>query len=51
MNRSIKLCSWNVRGLNDNIKCGNVLSELLSAAPDIVLLQETKLSSISPLKL
>ena len=51
MNRSIKVCSWNVRGLNDPVKCGNVLSELLSANPDIVLLQETKLHSIPPLKL
>ena len=51
MNRSISFCSWNVRGLNDSIKCGNVLAELLSALPDVVLLQETKLQSISPFKL
>jgi exonuclease III len=51
MNRSIQVCSWNVRGLNDSIKCGNVLSELLSASPDIVLIQETKLNTIPSLKL
>jgi exonuclease III len=46
MNRSISVFSWNVRGLHDPIKCGDVLSELLSSVPDIVLLQETKLSDI-----
>jgi hypothetical protein len=50
MNRSISVFSLNVRGLNDPIKCGDVLSELLSPIPDIVLLQETKLSDIPPLK-
>ena len=48
MNRSISLFTWNVRGLNDSIKCGDILSELLTAAPDVVLLQETKLSSVPP---
>jgi exonuclease III len=51
MNRSIQVCSWNVRGLNDSIKCGNILSELLSASPYIVLVQETKLNTIPSLKL
>jgi exonuclease III len=50
MNRSISVFSWNVRGLNDPLKCGDVLSELLFSKPDLVLLQETKLSVISPLK-
>jgi exonuclease III len=48
MNRSISVFSWNVRGLNDPIKCGDVLSELLSSKPDLVLLQETKLTTIPP---
>jgi exonuclease III len=50
MNRSISVFSWNVRGRNDPIKCGDVLFELLSSVPDLVLLQETKLSDISQLK-
>lgn len=51
MNRSIKVCSWNVRGLGETVKCGHVLSELLSSSAEIVLLQETKLADISSLKL
>jgi hypothetical protein len=50
MNRSISTFSWNVRGLNDSVKCGDVLSELLFASHDIVLIQETKLSDIPLLK-
>ena len=46
MTRSIKLCNWNVRGLNDSVKCGSVLAEMLSASPDIVLLQESKLHDV-----
>lgn len=51
MNRSIKVCCWNVRGLNDHVKCGDVLSELLASNPDLVFLQETKLANISTKKL
>jgi len=51
MNRTFAVCCWNVRGLGDSGKCGDVLMELLSSKPDIVLLQETKLSSITPAKL
>jgi exonuclease III len=51
MNRTFSVCCWNVRGLGDHEKCGDVLMELLSANHDIVLLQETKLSTISPLKM
>lgn len=51
MNRSIKACCWNVRGLGDLDKCGDVLAELLSSNPDLVFLQETKLSDISNQKL
>jgi len=45
MGRTFNLVFWNVRGLGDQTKCDNVLAELLSANPSIVLLQETKLSS------
>lgn len=51
MNRSIKVCSWNVRGLGDSNKCGDVLSKLISSTADLVLLQETKLDNISTVKL
>lgn len=45
MCKTFVLCFWNVRGLGDQEKCDNVLSELLSASPNLVLLQETKLES------
>lgn len=48
MNRSVRICCWNVRGLGDSKKCDDVLSEILSSNADIVLLQETKLSDIPP---
>ncbi|PNT71466.1 hypothetical protein BRADI_2g27916v3, partial [Brachypodium distachyon] len=47
---SFTFCSWNVRGLGDNKKCANVLSELLSLNPSAVLIQESKLSDITPFK-
>jgi hypothetical protein len=51
MNRTYVIYSWNVRGLGDHDKCADVLMELLSSNLDIILLQETKLSRIPPLKL
>lgn len=51
MNRSIKVFSWNVRGLGDSVKCGDVLAELLPSTPNLVLLQETKLADIPKHKL
>lgn len=51
MNRTFGVCSWNVRGLGDPDKCSDVLMKLLSSNHDIVLLQETKLPHIPPLKL
>lgn len=42
---------WNVRGLGDQDKCKDVLAELLSSSPHLVLLQETKLSDLTPSKL
>lgn len=51
MGRTFNLVFWNVRGLGDHTKCDNVLAELLSANPSIVLLQETKLTSPTPTKI
>ena len=51
MNRTFTVCSWNVRGLGDRDKCDEVLMELLSCKPNLVLLQETKPNDISPIKL
>jgi exonuclease III len=45
------VCSWNVRGLGDVVKCGDILAELLASNPNLVLLQETKLSDISKRKM
>lgn len=50
-NSVISLCSWNVRGLGDNKKCSDVLSEFLSINPHIALLQESKLQTIPDNKL
>ena len=40
-----------MRGLGDSVKCGDVLAELLSSTPNLVLLQETKLADIPKHKL
>src|SRR3954471_12629384 len=48
---SFSICSWNGRGLGDADKCTEVLAELISLKPNIVLLQETKLSDTTPCKL
>lgn len=51
MNRSIQVCCWNVCGLGDREKCGDVLAGLLSSTSDLVLLQEMKLAKITQRKL
>lgn len=28
-NKTLHFCSWNVRGLNNGDKCGNVLADLI----------------------
>ena len=43
---NLKICSWNVRGLNDNNKRLQVRYLLKSWKADIVCLQETKLDLI-----
>lgn len=48
---SLKIISWNVRGLNSPIKCQLVLSHLSKLGADIVLLQESHLSAKESLKL
>jgi exonuclease III len=51
MGRIFNLCFWNVRGLRDHKKCSDVLAELLSSSPHLVLLQETKLPDLNNPKL
>lgn len=47
MHKMISLLFWDVRGLDQDDKCEDVLMELINASPSIVRLQETKLSSLS----
>jgi exonuclease III len=42
-----RIVSWNVRGLNDVMKCKGVGNLLRGWKADLVCLQETKVSSIS----
>lgn len=46
-NRIFRFLSWNVRGLNDRVKCSVVRSFIKSSKASVVCLQETKLSSTS----
>lgn len=41
----VSFCSWNVNGVNNQIKRGKVLSHLKSLQADIMFLQETHLSN------
>ena len=50
-NVTFSICSWNVRGLGDEAKCSDVLSELIMIKPHIALLQESKLETYSKPKL
>ncbi len=43
--RGVSFCSWNVNGVNNQIKRGKVLSHLESLQADIMFLQETHLSN------
>jgi exonuclease III len=47
---SFSLVSWNIRGLGDDDKCTMVKDTLSAAQPNIVCLQESKLSSTDALK-
>jgi exonuclease III len=48
--KSFLIDSWNIRGLGDDHKCSLAYADILVARPQIIALQETKLSSISPAK-
>lgn len=39
-NVAFSICSWNVRGLGDDAKCSDVLSELIAIKPHITLLSQ-----------
>jgi exonuclease III len=47
---SFDFCSWNIRGLGDQKKCEDILTELISIKPDALFLQETKLAEITSIK-
>jgi exonuclease III len=47
---SFDFCNWNIRGLGDQGKCEDVLTELISIKPDALFLQETKLAKITSTK-
>jgi exonuclease III len=45
-NRKIKIITWNVRGLNDKSKRSSIRNFIRLESPDIICLQETKLSRV-----
>ena len=48
---TLKILSYNVRGLNSPLKRGNILREIKHLKADIVLIQETHISQESNLKI
>lgn len=50
MSRTLSFFNWEVHGLGHACRCDDVLSELLSARPSFVTLQETKLPSLNNMK-
>jgi hypothetical protein len=42
--------SWNIRGLGQQQKCDDMVTELVSLNPSMLFLQETKLNEIPTLK-
>jgi exonuclease III len=44
---SFSFCNWNIRGLGDQQKCDDVLTELITLRADAIFLQETKLHEIT----
>ena len=50
LNYLFTFASWNIRGLGQVLKCGDVLSELINIKPNAVFLQETKLETINKFK-
>jgi hypothetical protein len=52
MNQSnFSVLSWNVRGLGDDDKCKDILSELFTIKPSVALLQESKLELLPVVKI
>ena len=45
----MKILSWNVRGLGSKTKHKRVKETTIKAAPDVVLIQETKLKTLDDL--
>lgn len=43
----VTFCSWNVKGINEPVKRGKVLSHLQSLRADVIFLQETHLKNNS----
>lgn len=48
--RSIKVASWNVRGLGQSDKCRDVKRAIASCNGDVAVLQESKLQEVSYFK-
>lgn len=51
LTHTLTFFSWNVRGLGQEQRCSDVLSELISQRPTLVALQETKLNQVERAKL
>ena len=45
-NINFNFIDWNIRGLDDPIKCDTVFAELCTLKPSIVFFQETKLDIV-----
>uniref|UniRef100_A0AAX7TFU5 exodeoxyribonuclease III n=1 Tax=Astatotilapia calliptera TaxID=8154 RepID=A0AAX7TFU5_ASTCA len=50
-NMDLTFCTWNVKGVNEPVKRGKVLSYLKSLNVDIIFLQETHLKNVAHNKL
>ncbi len=50
-NRLFHFLSWNVRGLNDPVKCSSILALVRNCKGSVVCFQETKLAFVSAFKL
>lgn len=48
---SIKLCTWNVRGIDHPVKRKKILTSLKKEGVEIALLQETHLKDLEHFKL
>ena len=48
--QNFHIVSWNVRGLDDQDKCAVVKDAVVSTAPAVICLQETKLRDLNHFK-